>query len=364
MVLDSETGSPLARVSAGLVERSSARGHTLTLVTAADERYAMPLAVTMYSAGESLGSGQQIEWYILDGGISESSWMALRETLAGLPIDVQRVRPDASRVDHLTTSHHITPTAYFRLMTADLLPARLDRALYLDADLVVREDLGNLWREPLGSAYCLAAVDIACPYVDARFGRNYRRACPYMASLMPIRNYAQLGLNANDEYFNSGVMVLNLARWRRESIGSRLIDCLATNQPFVWCWDQYALNVTFAGQWGRLAPRWNQGAHAFEYPTVDHSPIDVAEFDQMRREPAIIHFTTEFKPWRYGTADPRATWFFETLDKTAWRGWRPPRPQFHLARWWQGRAVAIQKRWTISSRKVTARWRAQRVPVS
>ena len=229
-------------------------------------------------------------------GLSEQSWGALRESLHDLPIEILIVKPDPNKVRDLSTSHHITHAAYFRLMAAELLPKWLDRVIYLDSDVLVNDDLGKLWNAPLDDHYCLAVPDIACPFVDARHGGcNQRKANPYMAALTPIPNWKALGLNGDSMYFNSGVMVLNLARWREERISRSLLKCLRENPDHVWCWDQYALNVVFSEQWGQLDFRWNQGAHVFEYPDETYSPIDSESFRAMRDEPSIIHFTTEWK---------------------------------------------------------------------
>ena len=55
---------------------------------------------------------------------------------------------------------------------------------------------------------------------------------------------------------------------------------------------------------GATPSRWNQGAHVFEFPDNDHCPINPAEFSQMRDRPALIHFTTEFKPWKFPPFPP------------------------------------------------------------
>jgi len=111
-------------------------------------------------------------------------------------------------------------------------------------------------------------------------------------------------------------MVLNIRRWREESIDQKLLACLRDNAEHVWCWDQYALNVVFAGQWGRMPLRWNQGAHIFIYPDAASSPLDEPEYQQLRDDPAVIHFTTEFKPWKYHPFHPLRDRFFAALDET------------------------------------------------
>ncbi len=333
------------------------------VLCASDDNYVKPLAVTLHSAATSLKSGNHLHVLLMDGGISESNWTGLRETLVDLPVTVHVLRPDREEIADLGISHHITHTAYFRLLAARLLPESIDKVIYLDSDVLVKHDLTELWNFDVGEHYCLAAVDIACPFVDAYQAKSnataeskskLSKAIPHLAAISPIPNWKQLELVGSAPYFNSGVMVLNLARWRAEKIDQKLLACLRDNSDHVWCWDQYALNVVFAGQWGQLPPRWNQGAHVFEYPDQTHSPIDESEFVAMRDDPALIHFTTEFKPWEFRPFHPLRETFFQQLDQTAWTGWRPTKPDFSLKRAWDLTAVYWIRKWVIGYRKLRA----------
>ncbi|MEM7454427.1 MAG: glycosyltransferase family 8 protein [Planctomycetota bacterium] len=328
------------------------------LLCAADENYVKPLAVTLHSAASHLRVGARLRVLVMDGGLSEGSWHALRETLNDLPVDMHVIVPDRGLVEDLVTSHHITHTAYLRLLAARLLPDSIDKLIYLDSDVLVQDDLCKLWETDLEGNYCLAVPDIACPFVDARKAdSNFKKSSPYMAALSPIRNWKQLGLDPAEPYFNSGVMVINLARWREEQIHVRLLDILRKHRRFVWCWDQYALNVAFSGNWKALPLRWNQGAHAFDYPDDTHSPLDREQFREMRKNPAIIHFTTEWKPWHARPYHRLHRKFIEYMDQhTVWSGWRPEQPSFNLKRWWDDRAVDFIRIATVRYRQLAAIW--------
>ncbi len=333
--------------------RISTRPEDPIVLCAADENYVRPLAVTLHSAATSLTGDHQLHVLLMDGGISPSSWVGLKETLVGLPITIHVIKPDAEEVRDLVISHHITHTAYFRLLAARLLPDSIDKLIYLDSDVLVRHDLTELWNYDVGNHYCLAAVDIACPFVDARVAdRRFKKSIPYLAAVSPIRNWLELGLDGSANYFNSGVMLINLKRWREENVDQQLLKCLRDNSKFVWCWDQYALNVVFAGQWDALPGKWNQGAHVFEYPDETCSPIQIEEFIEMRDNPALIHFTTEFKPWEYRPFHPLRDAFYQRLDQTAWNGWRPERPPFSIRDAWTHQAVFWVRQSTIGYRKI------------
>lgn len=337
------------------IDRSVSTDDPVVLV-AADENYVRPLAVTLLSAAQTLRAGSQLRVIVLDGGIEASSWVGLCETLVDYQVSLESIRPDPSLFEDLGISHHISRTAYFRLMAGQLLPPEIERVIYLDSDTLVREDLNQLWELEMGDDYCLAAVDIACPFVDASAQlRTARRALPWLAAFTPVPNWRQLGLKQESSYFNSGVMVLNLDRWRREKIHRKLLSCLRDNQTHVWCWDQYALNVVFAGQWGRLESRWNQGAHVFEYPTERSVPIPTDEFVTMRDRPAIIHFTTEYKPWDFESTHPLRERFFDLLDETAWRGWRPQKRAFSFVHEWNQFAARNIRKLAVATRRLRYR---------
>lgn len=323
------------------------------LLCAADENYVKPLTVMLHSAAAALNPGRHLHVVLFDGGIEESSFIGIRESLIDYPITIDILRPDLSQVSDLMTSHHITHTAYLRLMAARLLPDSIDKVIYLDSDVLVKDDLTEMWEMEIGDNYCLAATDISCPFIDAREVNDPElQACkPWLNAISPVANWKELGIDGSANYFNSGVMVLNLKKWRQENIEQKLFECLRKNSKFVWCWDQYALNVVFAGKWGKLPLRWNQGAHVFAYPSEQHSPVDFDSFESMRDRPAIIHYTTEWKPWDFEPFHPLRETFFEELDRTAWKGWRPEDPGFNFRKWWDRKAVDVIRTWIIGWRK-------------
>ena len=129
-------------------------------------------------------------------------------------------------------------------------------------------------------------------------------------------------------------MVLNIQRMREEAVEHQLLQCLRENKKHVWCWDQYALNVVFAGAWKPLPLHWNVGAHFFEFPDETYSPFHTDEFLHAIEQPSIIHYTTEWKPWDYANRHPLRDRFFDQLDQTAFAGWRPTRPEFNFRKSW------------------------------
>jgi lipopolysaccharide biosynthesis glycosyltransferase len=308
---------------------------TIVAASATDDHYAMPLAVTIRSALNHLGAGRRLQLFVLDGGLSDESKARLLKSWNDSRLEVEWVRPDMNLVRDLGVSYQVTVVTYLRLLMATLLPPHVGRAIYLDADMLVRRDLGELWAEEQGGSAVLAVPDVAAPCLDAQASlANFDDCREHLCARTPIANYRELGLPPLGRYFNGGLLVADLDQWRRDDLGGQMLACLRKNREHVLWWDQYALNVVLARRWRALDLRWNQGAHLFVYPSWRASPFDRATFRRLRKAPWIVHFCSPSKPWHYLSRHPFRREFFRVLDRTDWRGWRPERPENFLREWW------------------------------
>jgi lipopolysaccharide biosynthesis glycosyltransferase len=343
---------------------------------ATDDRYAMPLAAALASVFAHRSPSQSrhatnftdpprisLQLVLLDGGMSDPTWARLSRTISQLGIMTIRVRADRAAVQHLNVSHHISHTAYFRLLSSVWLPTWISRVIYLDCDVIALADVTELWRQSLEQPTndagfpneVWAVPDIACPYLDPRNAcEEFSRFAPYFAALHPVPNFRELGLQSSAWYFNSGVMVLDLTAWRRNDRSQQLLDCLQRNQRHVWCWDQYALNVVFHQRWGNLPLAWNFGAHAYDYAAAPElagkSPLLPEQYQAMWNAPRLLHYTTEIKPWHYYSFHPQTQQFYAYLAHTAWADWRPAKPGFKT--WWHVKTFLWQKSWIALARRL------------
>ena len=280
----------------------------ILLACAVDDRFAMPLAVTLRSALDTLSEPNRLEVYVLDGGIRAANRERLERTLGSPRARLHFVTPPRDALREIRHTRRFPPAAFYRLLVARLLPGSLSRAIYLDADLVVTADLARLWDEPLRGLPLLAVRDAGAPTVSSPRG---------------LLNHRELGLAPDLPYFNSGVLSLDLARWREEGICEQLLHYLATHASVIRWPDQDTLNAVFAGRWGELDPRWNQIPQVWEPSAGDTDPFPASLRERVIRDPWIVHYSTWSKPWHWACAHPARKRFFEVLDRTAWAGWRP-----------------------------------------
>lgn len=298
MILDSQKNSPII------------------VVCAADDKYAMPLAVTVRSALENLNSDCRIILYIIDGEIKNRNKQRILKTLESEKCEVRFTPISQAFIESIENIHKYTITegqtkkylsiaTYFRLFIPDILPQQIEKAIYLDCDLIIKGDLNKLWQIDLEENYVLAVQDSWMPF--AKDG---------------LLNYQQLGIEPNAKYFNAGVLVLNIKKWRADKVFNRAIECLNLNRNDIRFADQDVLNILFSGKWGELHPRWNVTARTYEYSSWEQTPYSEDVYNNLILEmPHIIHFISGEKPWNCRDV-PLKEHFFQYIDMTAWSGWR------------------------------------------
>jgi lipopolysaccharide biosynthesis glycosyltransferase len=230
----------------------------------------------------------------------------LRRTLAEYPnCALKTVRFDACPSLRLPMRAHYSIDNYTRLWMAEFFPASVRKILYLDSDTIVAGDIGELWRTELGDAV-LGAVTIPGSTRCTAFG-------------IP----EQYG------YFNSGVLMIDLARWRAENIFTRLIDYLGDNSDKIVDADQDVLNACLYDRRLPLPYVYNAISPFF----FDSHPLGLSEDEiaAVRAGARIIHFNGASKPWSYLCRHPRRVDYWRYLAHTEWRDEGPE--DRNLANW-------------------------------
>ena len=190
---------------------------------------------------------------------------------------------------------HVTRESYYRLCVPDLLPKEITVALYLDSDLIVNGCILELLNIDI-SRYTLAAVPD--PLVDE-----------------DVIIKAKLNLGDRARYFNAGVLMINVERWRVDRIGPRALQFARKHSDLITYWDQCALNHIVRGEYCILNRKWNlQRHHMVSEFSNRVEPVSVEEASSA----AIIHFTTVDKPWLFLCSHPMKYLYFEYLKYTAW----------------------------------------------
>jgi lipopolysaccharide biosynthesis glycosyltransferase len=260
---------------------------------AVDPRCAIGCAVSMRSIADNAAAGVPIHYHVVTSGISDADLHALCSTanaVTGRDVQLSFSEFDPAPVAHLTRSKIVTRTAYAPLFLGELLPSDVTRCVYVDCDLAFERDIVELWDTDLDGS-CIGAVRNGSAEEDQWYQRR-------------------LGL-ATATYFNSGVLLVDVDKWRRIGAGPRALAEAARVGDRLILHDQDALNCALHGDWMPLPHHWNTWVILPELKPGDR---------------AVYHFMGAPKPWHADYDRPYADRFYHYLDRTAYRGWRPWNP--------------------------------------
>lgn len=204
---------------------------------------------------------------------------------------------------------HISIATYYRLFVSSLLPHDVDKALYLDCDIIVRKSLLELWNTDI-SQYALAAV-----YQDDPL-------------LLNTNELERLNIDSKYGYFNAGVILINLSYWRENQIEEKLYSYIINNYERIVFHDQDTLNAVLKEQTKCLDCTWNMHATFFTKMIYKFSSPHCLVYKQQildgyGKDPAVVHFVGCYKPWNWECVHPYKNEYFKYLDLTPFNGWRP-----------------------------------------
>lgn len=232
-----------------------------------DDNYIPYLDVALRSLIENASSDYDYRIIVLNTGLSEESAKKVKPNeRAGVRIDFMDISEQlASIKSRLRDVYHFSIVTYYRLFIASLFP-QYDKVLYLDCDLVVLGDIARLYHTDLGDNILGAAPE------------------QFVRSTGEFRLYAERALGVDpDAYVNAGVLLMNLAAYRRERIEDKFVQLITEHEFDLLDPDQAYLNYLCQGRICVLPSIWNQ------------EPMQGAG----DADGGIVHYALYKKPWQY-----------------------------------------------------------------
>lgn len=286
----------------------------MNILFSSDDNYARHLGVAMYSLMTHNQKAEKLNFFVVDNHITDDNLAKLRQVVEGFCNSTLFFIPFDSYAKELQLDMPwpISMSAYGRLFAADLLSSDIDRVLYLDCDMIINHDLTELWEYDLGD-YCIGAVqDQVSPKVKEA-----------------------VGMNPRSPYFNSGMLLIELKKWRELNVCSRAMDFIKNHQGRVTHHDQGVLNGIFCENWLRLPLRYNvmtvhylmpflRIRHFYKDPSSFYSEQEV---DASKSSPFILHYTPSFtsRPWEENCSHPLRSLYSIVIMRTPWANHTNPK---------------------------------------
>ena len=136
----------------------------------ADSNYVVPLAVTLRSLAESQTAPQVLRITVLSVGISSRDQERVRESVPTLALNFIPI--DDLLPSNLPTMRNLSTATYGRVYGVEALPPHVGRAVYLDADTIVCDDLEFLFSFDLDGAPIAATQSLITPFISVAPGQR------------------------------------------------------------------------------------------------------------------------------------------------------------------------------------------------
>lgn len=277
------------------------RSPEINIVFSSDRNFIPYFATSLYSLLVNLSDERPLNVYLLTDDTFtpelEENILLMRETR---PFNFHPIVVDASKYQSIKTTVGISVAAYNRLFMDAILPPEVDRAIYLDSDIIIEKNIADIYDLPLD--------DILFRGVEDSISTVYK---------------ARYDLPPASHHINSGVMLCNVAMMRVCGFDERITDFLAIHRYRVVMGDQQIINEVFHEQISPLPLQWNVHGSMFvrdwvsDKVGVDNS-MDAKEAAEAILSPAVIHYTFKRKPWA-SLEHPRARAWHRYNEKTPFK---------------------------------------------
>lgn len=253
----------------------------IPIVLATNDNYAKYVPVTICSILANSSTDYTYKFYVFHGGLAQASQDLIKNNQAYRRyadydinfIDVSRYIETAG----FYAQERFSAEMWFRLLIPEILH-NYDKVLYLDCDLIALQNIISLFKTDLGHN-CVAAV------------KNFVGTKP-----KDIKRISKLGVEP-DKYFNSGVLLFNVKACNELGLKNKCLTTLNSEKELDYP-DQDVLNMVCKNTTLLLDAKWNCTWHLLLYQ-ASLNKNDTQEYEQAVNNPAIIHYTSDLKSWKY-----------------------------------------------------------------
>ncbi len=250
----------------------------IVILVSSDSNYLAQVEVLMTSIFYN-NPGETIELYFMHAGISDQMLEPLANQCRGYGYPFHPVLVDDRIFANAPSTKRYPLAMYYRLLAGQLLPTWVKRVIYLDPDILVINPLRPLWETEL--AGCMLA------------------AAAHTGKTELANNVNRLRLGTSHDYYNSGVLLMDLDICRKEIVPDEIFRYVSAHAKELLLPDQDILNVLYGDRIFSLDDAvWNYDAR--NYNTYFVASSGRCNMDWVIRNTAILHFCGKAKPWKPG----------------------------------------------------------------
>ena len=269
----------------------------MNIACATDNNYAPYCGIMLTSLFEN-NKEHSFSVYILTRGISKENTEKLNSLACHYHSTITMIELDSNifAACPIKEDDRVSIVTYYRLALPFVLPSDIHRVLYLDVDIIVNNQIDTLYNIDINNVALTACLDLNIDEITL----------------------SKVGV-PKEQYFNAGVLLINLDFWRRNHIAERCFDFIKDNPNLITYWDQDALNATLCNTVPFIDITYNFHSNYLEKANFFVYSEDIKQLVLQRAlNPTIIHFTGGEKPWKAICDSPYKSIFKYYKKKSLW----------------------------------------------
>lgn len=287
---------------------------TYNILYQSDDNYAVFMGVSICSLLENNKKAEEINIYVIDDAISAGRKSELMQMAEEYERQLFFISPDSILEDRdiasafSYTGMRKNTHSYLKLFADRLMPEVCGRLLYIDCDTAITGNIEELFDIDMGT-YAIGMV-LDSLVMDSR---------------------CSVGMRENDNYYNSGVILLDLDRWRERNYAQRIIDHVKYGRVYGTV-DQDILNMEFLQEIYTLPISYNLQPIHLVYPYKTYSAVykhkekyyTEQEIAEAVEKPKIVHYLRYIgeSPWNEGNVHPGTIYFDRYLSMSLWKNYK------------------------------------------
>ncbi|MCH4056595.1 glycosyltransferase family 8 protein [Lapidilactobacillus gannanensis] len=247
----------------------------IDILVTLNQHYLKPVSVMLVSLFEH-NPQQRFRIWLIHEAIPKPDLQQLQALIAHYQQEFTAIKVDGEQWRQAPTEGRYPIEMYFRLLCGELLPQSLSRVLYLDPDILVLNSVLPLWQLDLETSTFAAATHTG------------------MTNLVTDLNKLRLG--TDHAYFNSGVMLIDLARARQLVHFADIQQVLETKSDYLLLPDQDLLNYLYGREIKEIPEEiWNYDAR--KYAVYFTRSLGKNDLHWIIGQTVFLHFCGQPKPW-------------------------------------------------------------------
>ncbi len=279
----------------------------LSVVYSSDDQYAQHVGVSMLSLFHNNQDFNHIDIYLMERNISTENKKRLKLIGAEYNRTIHLINfQEFTNKLKVNIGNSISLNAYARLFLPSAINETVDKIIYMDCDSVINESLKDLWEKELDDYYAAGVLDTVSDGTKEK-----------------------VNMDVDLAYINSGMLLINLKKWREDDIEKRFLKFIERYNGEVFHHDQGTINGVLNEKFLILHPKYNAMTPYFTmkkegiiqyYGLKDY--YSETELKEAVNKPVFIHYTPAFvnRPWIKGCKHPLASLYHQYLEMTPWKG--------------------------------------------